>query len=359
MSREDKIRAQKRNLFQQKQQVNRLYAQRRSQGMTPAQAATTPYTVTDTDTLETIASANGVNPVDVLSANPDMKKLQTGMVINVGSPLTQGKDVDGAGFLGTQKSVYGGMGLPSNAQFGYLMNNRGENPYDAMRGRGNQPSYLQTLERNQAMQQQTVRNALTTENPYQGYGPNAPRGEQRQYPLYKNNTVAPNASQRYPLYANSNPAPTPLYPIYAQNAMDMQQNRPTPNTTVNRPQIPTAPPGASTPVVPTSPASSISTDQARAAEWRQWTMNQMSLINAKGSTYVPSPVVMKYLSDRGLITQDTSQNIGGGFGGNRWRSGGRGGGGGGGGRRGGGGGVPRAPAFSTGNGFGGLVNWRI
>jgi LysM repeat protein len=126
MSRQDQIRANKRNQFQQRRQVNQLYAQRLTQGMTPGQAATTPYTVTDSDTLESVASANGVDVTNVLAANPDMKNLQTGMVINVpGSEAWRAQ-----GYGGMSPGPIGGVGLPSNAALGGTTNNpQGSNPF--------------------------------------------------------------------------------------------------------------------------------------------------------------------------------------------------------------------------------------
>src|SRR5690242_8865353 len=88
MSRQSVIQAQHRNEFRQKQQVNRLFAQRLASGMSVAEAATSQgapqqVTISDGQTLDKIAGAHGVTVPDLLAANPDMTTPKTGMVINV------------------------------------------------------------------------------------------------------------------------------------------------------------------------------------------------------------------------------------------------------------------------------------
>ena len=127
MSYQSKIQAAKRNEFRQRQQVNRLYAQRIQEGMTPAEAATTPYTfsapqqvtIQDGQTLDKIASANGIGVTDLLNANPDMTAPKTGMVINV--PRSMALANAGGSLFGHPKK--GGVGLPSNAALGGLSTN--------------------------------------------------------------------------------------------------------------------------------------------------------------------------------------------------------------------------------------------
>src|SRR5687768_12033886 len=103
MSYQDKIRQRKRAEFRDRQQHNRIVGQLNrdytalknanpnltAENIFAQQAGmygTQPYTVTDTDTLGSIASANGVNPTNILDQNPELKNVQTGMVINVPRP---------------------------------------------------------------------------------------------------------------------------------------------------------------------------------------------------------------------------------------------------------------------------------
>ena len=70
-----------------------LYEQKLAQGFTPAQAATSQslpvpqprnYTVSDGDTITSISQQLNTTPDALLAANPQVKKLQTGLVINTG-----------------------------------------------------------------------------------------------------------------------------------------------------------------------------------------------------------------------------------------------------------------------------------
>ncbi len=312
MSRQDVIRAQHRNQFQQRQQVNRNYAQRLQQGMTPGQAATQPYTVTDSDTLETIASANGVNPVDVLAANPELKQVRTGMVLNAPqSPALPGSEAWRA------QNISGGMGLPSNAALGGTTTNpQGNNPFSNLTGSTG------------FNQQQTTR-PDSFGRPRQGA--DAFRTNQPAYPQYANSVKAAQNTPYQP------------YPLYAQN----QQQNP-----------------AAAAIQATTPQTNTSTPAPFGQGYQYMSRNlyhQQIRTRVDNAGYMPTPGELNILETMGYITKDPTASGGGGFGGYSRRRGG----GGGGGKRprqvgmGGGGGVPREPAFSSGSGFGGLVNWRI
>jgi hypothetical protein len=302
MSRQDKIRAAKRNQFQQRQQVNQLYAQRVREGMTPAQAATSPYVVKDTDTLE---SLSGDNPDAFLAANPELKNVQTGMVINA-----PGSDAWRA------QNIYNrptGMGLPSNGPIGAA-----QGPLSPFQ------------EEKQISTQDAFRAAYNSATP-----PGAP----------SNNWMSPSTptsgqtwiQKAASMAGTGQRAP---YPLYAQN-IQATQSAPTPL--------------APQPVQPARPAAVPTTYPGG---FRRWVGEEMAQIN--NPDYTPNPQTLKYLEKLGLIKKSKPQTaFSGGFGGYNRR---RGGGGGGRGRSTGGGGVQqgdRMPAFSSGAGNMGLINWRI
>src|SRR5262245_56831063 len=109
----------------QVREVQALYEQKLAQGYTPAQAATSQsqpvqipfntqprnYTVSDGYTLSTIATQFNTTPDVLLAANPQVKQLQTGLVINTPQmPKTQpipkyqqyAPQYEAAGLLGSQ-----------------------------------------------------------------------------------------------------------------------------------------------------------------------------------------------------------------------------------------------------------------
>jgi LysM repeat protein len=306
MSRQDQIRANKRNQFQQRRQVNQLYAQRLSQGMTPGQAATTPYTVTDSDTLESVASANGVDVTNVLAANPDMKNLQTGMVINVpGSEAWRAQ-----GYGGMSPSPVGGVGLPSNAALGGTTNNpQGNNAY-AQR----EADTFAALSANAtAAQQQNKGNGFL--DWVKNLGKDIPIGG------------TPSPYQTYKPPSNS---------TWSQQPAAAAIQATTPKTNTSAP-----PPGFF---------------QSQYQYMSRNLYHQQIRTKVDTAGYMPTPGELNILETMGFIKKDKTSVGGGGYS----RKRGRGGGGGGGGKNlGGGGGVPREPAFAGGSGFGGLVNWRI
>src|SRR3990167_648097 len=70
--------AQLEGLYQQGMSVEEVRALRDTWGQGSSQ-----YTVADGDTLPDIAKANNTTEADILAANPDASRIQTGMVLNV------------------------------------------------------------------------------------------------------------------------------------------------------------------------------------------------------------------------------------------------------------------------------------
>jgi LysM repeat protein len=297
MSLQDKIRARKRNQFEQRRQVNQNFAQNLAGGMSPAQAATTQAVVTDTDTLESLASANGVDPTSILSANPDLKNLQTGQVINVPS----------AGSEQWRAQGYGGIGLPSNAALGSTTTN----PQGVSMWAGTTPGYNTRQQSNTWQSNQTN---LASSNPYSNY----------QY--------------RPPAVSGS---------VYVPPGLSQQQRTQVPQS----PQSPTTPPRPTVAQAPTGLPSTYP------GGFRRWAGEEMAQINSPG--YTPNAAALQVLETAGLIKKSTPAPSYGGGGFSRRRGGG-----------GGGGGQPRLPgtapapkdrlpAFSSGSGMNGLINWRL
>lgn len=309
--RQQRIREQKRNLFQQKQQVNRLFAQRLSEGMTVAQAATTPYTVTNTDTLESIASTNGVDPTNILDKNPELKNIQTGMVINLPAPGSEAWRV--------QNAYGGGVGLPSNAALGATSYNlQGTNYFQSEKQTG----------------------TYTPPNPFA-------QREANTFASLSNNAFAASQQQTnrppYPLYAQSVEAaqqpgqPRAPYPLYAAN--------------IQQPQTPTTSPTVSTP----------GRNRSFAPRGNFGTFINSITAQVGPDGRMPTEFELQYLIEHGRVKPPRTVTGGGGGLNSRGRGRGRRGGGGGGGGRGGSGtiGQERLPAFSRGTGSFSLINWRI
>jgi hypothetical protein len=136
------------------------------------------YQVGTNDDAVTLAEQNGVTPAELIAANPGGFPLSVGQTVNIPPARTQ---------------------------------------------------YQTKIEANRLAQQQTIKGALNTfanvfrrDTPYPGI---ANAGEVRDpYPLYANNTVAPNISTRYPLYANNTGTITPHspYPLYGLGVINMQ-----------------------------------------------------------------------------------------------------------------------------------------
>ena len=304
-SRMAKIRAAKRNQFEQKQQVNRLFAQRLAEGMTVAQAATQPYTVTDTDTIESIASNNGAHPSDILAANPELKNLQTGMVINAPTPRRDER---------FEQRNSGGVGLPSNAALGATsMNIQGSNYFQSEKQTG----------------------TYTPSNIY------AQREAETFSALNRNATMA---SQQ-----NTTNAPQFAGSVYVPPGLSAQQNAQV-RATIQQPQTPTTSPTVSTP----------GRNRSFAPRGNFGTFINSITAQVGPDGRMPTEFELQYLIEHGRVKPPRTVTGGGGGLNSRGRGRGRRGGGG---RnpRGGGGaiGQERMPAFSRGTGSFSLINWRI
>jgi hypothetical protein len=92
-------------------------------------------TVRDGDTIETIAQTTGASPVDLLAANPELKQVRTGMVIN--APVVN-QDMRGRGY----GQAPGGIGLPSNSALGGTTTNPGG--WSGVSGSAGAANYNQT-----------------------------------------------------------------------------------------------------------------------------------------------------------------------------------------------------------------------
>jgi hypothetical protein len=301
--REAKIRAAKNAQYQEKRRRNQVEEQ--------LQTAPQPYTVTDTDTIDSIAQANGVNPVDVLKQNPDVKNLQTGMVINV--PNWQGSAFAIGGGTLPKPSPIGG--LPSNAALGSTTTNpQGSNPYGPVTPPGYKPQTNQTWIQKAASM---AGNNQTTPAPVSYQGSVAATAQ----------AVGSGFNQYMNALTNRPPQP--------QGNTTTNQDRPVTN--------------------PTTPPAGFYMSQYQYFSRNLFHNQLRTKVETKG--YMPTPGEVQILEKMGFIKKDPS----GGGGGYSWSKG-RGGGGGGrrsGGYGRGGGGVSRQPAFSSGNGTFGLVNWRI
>jgi LysM repeat protein len=328
MSRQSVIAAAKRNQFQQKQQVNRLFAQKLAQGLSPAQAATS-VTVADGQSLDSIATQNGTDVQSLLAANPDMTAPKTGMVLNLPRPgFAAAPQIAGGAFNpnptpGSEQwraQGFGG-GLPSNAALGGTTNNpQGNNAF--------QPG--------------------AQVNPWQGVTP----GYNTQ--LKPNTSLASDRTNQFAGYQYQPPATKTPYPVYSQNIGNV------PNIVGQGPY----PLYANNIAMPASAPAIKTAGTAFAPTFRTkddyYPTELAARVNLLGLN--PTQDQLNYLEKYGMITK-TPQPAYAGGGGYRGR-GGRGHGGGGGGGK---GKIPyggqqqqdRLPAFSSGAGFNGLVNWRI
>ena len=182
---------------QLRQQLERLYAQNYKDqlaevnanfqagldmGLTQAEAATTwvsggssQYVIKEGDNLSTIAKNTGSTPDAILTANPDMKTPQTGMVVNApASTPTQPQ------YLGQGLSI---GGTPSNAALGSTTTNpQGVNRYAAANPAqlqaygaaiGNAPNNTQVNLGNQG--RNVMGGAVNSANPFLPTAPGAGR----------------------------------------------------------------------------------------------------------------------------------------------------------------------------------------
>ena len=310
MSRQSRIAAAKRNEFQQKQQVNRLYAQKIQAGMTPAQAS---VTLTDGQTLDQLAAQNGVGVTDILNANPDMTAPKTGMVLNV--PNNYNINMRSRGYAPgkTKDDLYGG-GLPSNSALGGLSTNA-----------------VNQVPNNYNQDQRGRTFGQPAPSPYQPFGS-----------LNQKLPYSPASTQYNPPSSFSGSVGLP-------GGMGQSQ------IDAARTALQTGQAQVSAPAIKMAGTAFAPTFRTK----DDYLPTQIAAL-AHMDTYKPTDYELKYLERYGMITKTPQPAFSSGYG---RRRGGRGGGSGSGV---GTGKTPKAtqqadrlPAFSSGGGFNGLVNWRI
>ena len=267
-------------------------------------------TVEDGQTLDQIAQANNTTVPDLLAANPDMTTPKTGMVLNLGAPGAYRPAYDPSARLGAE---YGPGTTPSSSV------SVTTNPTGWAGNRGYAPTTQSTIP--------TLGQSSTL-----GFNP-IPQAK----PLGSLQNAFNSVVQQAPRIINKVAAISPLA------AISEMVNGPIVN-----PQVATATTGT-----PQANASTPSlAKQQKQAKDDFLPLEYLSLMQSPA--YEPTEAQVKYLEKMGYIQKNTppvpSYSIG------RYK------------RRGGGGGrsgrptssaAPRAPAFSSGAGFGGLVNWRL
>ena len=338
----------------------------------------TDYTVRDGDTPASIAAANGTTVPDLLNTNPDVNKLQTGMVVKLPTAYQQSERSYVQNLSAYQNSERGGnkplgqtfqgsLGLPSTAALGQLSGN-----ISGMAA-GNRPATSGQQWNN--MNYYTGGSRPPTPRP----GPvtvNTP-GQQISYQStvegggYRTNYMNTlGTSQTTQPWNNMN---------YYTSGIGGQPS-PTLGSIASQMQGTIAAQGApGTTTSPTTPPRSQSPSQGLPANYpggfRRWATERLAQISDPDSSNMPHPAVVDYLTKIGLLVPAGNTPPRGGGGGGGYGSGGgpqRGGGGGGGrGRGSGGGGMPRLnsggrpqqperlPAFSSNAGLRGLVSWRL
>ena len=258
------------------------------------------YVVKDGDTLTDISKNTGAPEKDILNTNPDMKAPQTGMVLNVPAPGSEAWRVQNA---------YGG--LPSNAALGATTTNPMGANYAAASN-----AQLQTYGAalGGAQEQFKAGGTLTGFAPKpSGYGYTSPQGGG--YNPFAPAVAAGSIAGGVPSPATAG-APQPS--VIAPNAPGFNR-REKPQS--YRPDV-----------------------QARST--------QALIQKVSDKNYTPTDVELQVLTNLGLLRRASPQANGGMYGNYSYSSF----------RRrgyGGGGRQSRAPAFSSGGGFRGLVNWRI
>lgn len=266
-------------------------------------------TVKDGQTVEDISAQTGIPPIDILNANPDVKNFQTGMVINI----PQGSVWQG----------HGVGGVPTNGPIGGTTTN----PTGYNMWAGTTPGY---------------NNLQKPDGPYQ----KNQAGIQLPY------NPTPTALYNFATLQNS---PQLWKPITTGvlGAIGGAVNRATQNAIGGAQTQQTNPPAPPVPNV-----NQLYPDETFLQRNPEVRFALQSIVNKASGDYVPTDREMKWLEAHGWVkpVQQTASGSGGYGGYGRYRRGGRGGGG-----RGGGGGSSsyRAPAFSSGGGFNGLVNWRL
>lgn len=342
------------NYRQQLEQVNANYQAALAQGMTPGQAATTwvlpngpnaKYTVKDGQTLPDVAKAAGTTPADIVNANPQMSSPQTGMVLNIPKP-------DFTGVSGLNGTQYGLNRPGMNTGTQQYSTPAGPNPFAPPNvpnaGRANRPTppgaQTQQPAGGMGLPQNAAQGATTT-NP-QGTNPLA-----NAYNSFLNFTGVKNY--------NPNGSPTPAEQMINPNAGKPPTGF-TPITGATPPS--TGPNTASVSPMPNIPPSNLSPIFAQKLQTGNLNPDELKYAIYKGWVAPANrPQTQTFGSGIAFPKGNPNNKF---WNSNRGKSSkspaGRGGGGG------NGGGVqPRytqqnnTPAFSSGAGFGGLVNWRV
>lgn len=361
------------NYRQQLNQVNANYQAGLAQGLTPGQAATTwvlpngpnaKYTVKDGQGLPDIAKTTGSTPADIVNANPQMTTPQTGMILNVPKP----PDFTGiSGLNGTQysngpqtpkvnaapdmESMRTSLRPPAATPKNPFAPNT-TTPNQFLKFPSQQPPGGFGLPSNAAL-------GATTPNP-QGTNPNIPSF----YPQGNAGQALVNAFGalgKLPQPAK-NPAIPSFYPQGNAGQALLNMFNPSANGAAPLPSS-NGLPGAPISPMPNIPPSNLSPVFAQKLQTGDLTPDELKYAIYKG-WIAPANRPQGGTQNLGIAFPKGNPNY------NFWNSNrGKGRGGGGGGGRGGGGrggGVPprytqqdNNPAFGSGAGFGGLVNWRI
>lgn len=348
------------NYRAQLEQVNANYQAGLQQGLTPGQAATTwvlpsgpnsKYTVKDGQTLPDIAKTTGTTPADILNNNPQMKSPQTGMVIKI--PPSDFKASAGmqnvSGMNGTQYT---------NGPVQKPKTNTGVNQYgNAPVGPPAPPNAFGQNNTSNAFNQ-GVNNAFTQPQPAGGFGlpSNAAQGATTTNPQGSNPLAnAYNSFLNWTGVKNYNPN---AYPTPAEQMVNPNAGLPPGGS---KPQgASNGLPGGPISPMPNIPPSNLSPIFAQKLQTGDLTPDELKYAVQKGwvapankpqgQTFNSGIAFPKGNKNYDIWTHPKSRNTG------------RGGGG-----RGGGALPPRytgskennLPAYASGSGFNGLVNWRI
>jgi hypothetical protein len=301
--------------------------------------------VTDTDTIETLAEKNGVDPANILDANPELKYVKAGMVVNIprantpGSPAWRDQNIYSGGPGSVQNNPelkYTQGGLPSNAALGGTTTN----PQGLYRQGGVNTGGLSSTISGSAGTVNYQQNFLNTER--SGFG----------VPL-----TNATANQPRSLFGQSSGS------LYVPPGLSQTQRAAIPGIVQSRAATPQPTAATNTPPTGTAARGPGGLPMNYPGGFLRWARTEMDQINSP--SYTPNSMAVAVLERAGFLVKDNQPTVnfggtGGGYSGGRGGGGGRSSGGGGGVRgSGGGGGVPRAPAFASQASFRGLTNWRI
>lgn len=307
--------------------INANYRAARGQGLSAQEAYSTwvlggppkNYTVKDGDTLATIAGQTGTTVPNILDANPELKNIRPGLVMN----LPNIQDIAASHNIG---------GLPSNAALGGTTTNPlGVNPRDQQSIAGTADYQAGMLAYSNAISQQSVRRGGENPSPFSSLGVENPFAKYEYKPPRQGNQ---------PYRPVGGPRP--------QEAQFAQQPK----------ALSGAPLNAQQPQQPQYPQ--YPKRKTTSAPRENMVTLLDSITSQTGPTgRIPTDFELKLLLEHGRIKpvqqQNTSMYYGGGsFSGRRRKKGGGGNGGGGNGYY-----SDTEPKFSSSGGFRGLVNWRI